>query len=210
MSIWSGAYSIVGPSERLKPRSGSRRSVCRIVSWRTCDAGRGIAKVAVVEWNGEPVRSVRKGFAAAAKAAGLPTSGADKVTPHVLRHAAATWGMQNCANLWELAGFLVMTPEMLWERYGHHHPDFQKDAARAGNSEGTHKLVLKYRNGLYKPIAGETTIERAAREQRIDEVFQPASPAGHRPTTRRRLSWGWRAGQGFHHSGLCGSDAAPP
>jgi integrase len=91
----------------------------------------GIATRAVVEWNGKPVRSVKKGFAAAVRAAGLPTTGPDRITPHVLRHSAATWAMQNGADLWQTAGFLGMTVEMLEERYGHHHPDFQADAARA-------------------------------------------------------------------------------
>jgi integrase len=73
------------------------------------------------------VRSVRKGFAAAVKAAGL-----DKyTTPHVLRHTAATWAMQNGADIWGAAGFLGMTVEMLERRYGHHHPDFQRDVADA-------------------------------------------------------------------------------
>jgi integrase len=92
---------------------------------------RGIATHAVVEWNGKPVRSVRKGFAAAVKAAGLPLAGPDRVTPHVLRHTAATWAMQQGADLWQAAGFLGMTVEMLQDRYGHHHPDFQVEAARA-------------------------------------------------------------------------------
>jgi len=87
----------------------------------------GIAKRAVVEWNGKPVRSVRKGFAAAVRAAGLD----DTVTPHVLRHTAATWAMQNGADLWQAAGFLGMTAELLQGRYGHHHPDFQREAAEA-------------------------------------------------------------------------------
>lgn len=87
----------------------------------------GIAQQAVVEWNGKPVRSVRKSFAAAVKAAGLDAT----VTPHVLRHTAATWAMQNGADLWQAAGFLGMTVEMLQGRYGHHHPDFQRDAAEA-------------------------------------------------------------------------------
>ena len=90
----------------------------------------GIATHAV-EWNGNPVRSVKKGFAAAVRAAGLPTTGPDRITPHVLRHTAATWAMQNGADLWQAAGFLGMTIEMLQDRYGHHHPDFQADAARA-------------------------------------------------------------------------------
>ena len=91
----------------------------------------GIATNAVVEWNGESVRSVRRGFAAAVKAAGLQATGPDRITPHVLRHTAATWAMQNGADLWQAAGFFGMTVEMLQHRYGHHHPDFQADAARA-------------------------------------------------------------------------------
>jgi integrase len=72
----------------------------------------GIATHAVVEWNGKPVRSVKKSFAAAVRAAGLPTTGPDRITPHVLRHTAATWAMQNGADLWQAAGFLGMTVEM--------------------------------------------------------------------------------------------------
>ena len=50
----------------------------------------GLARKAVVEWNGKPVASVRKGFAAAVRAAGLEAD----VTPYVLRHTCATWLMQ--------------------------------------------------------------------------------------------------------------------
>jgi integrase len=44
----------------------------------------GIARHAVIEWNGKPVKSVRKAFTAAVIAAGLDPQ---EVTPHVLRHA---------------------------------------------------------------------------------------------------------------------------
>ena len=85
----------------------------------------GIATHAVVEWNGKPVRSVRKGFAAAVKAANI-----DKhITPHWLRHTAATWLMQRGVDLWQAAGFLGMTVQTLEQVYGHHHPDFQREAA---------------------------------------------------------------------------------
>ncbi len=87
----------------------------------------GIATHSVIEWNGKPVRSVRKGFAAAVKTANL-----DKhVTPHTLRHTAATWAMQNGADLWQTAGYLGMTVETLEAVYGHHHPDHQAGAAAA-------------------------------------------------------------------------------
>lgn len=80
-----------------------------------------------VEWNGEPVKSVRKAFAAVVKSARL----SDNVTPHVLRHTAATWLMQAGVDLWEAAGFLGMTVEMLSQRYGHHHPEHLAGARAA-------------------------------------------------------------------------------
>jgi integrase len=80
-----------------------------------------------VEWNGEPVKSIRKGFGAAVADAGL----AGKVTPHVLRHTAATWLMQAGVDLWEAAGFLGMTIEILSARYGHHHPEHLSGARKA-------------------------------------------------------------------------------
>jgi integrase len=87
----------------------------------------GIAKHAVIEWNGKPVRSVRKAFAAAVAAAGINKH----ITPHILRHTAATWLMQAGVDLWHAAGFLGMTVEVLERVYGHHHPDFQAQAADA-------------------------------------------------------------------------------
>jgi integrase len=78
-----------------------------------------------VEWNGEAVKSVRKAFAACVKTAKLKD-----VTPHVLRHTAATWLMQAGTDPWQAAGYLGMTLEMLLERYGHHHPDHLGDATR--------------------------------------------------------------------------------
>lgn len=80
-----------------------------------------------VEWNSEPVTSIKKAFRAVVKDAGL---GPD-VTPHVLRHTAATWLMQAGTDPWEAAGFLGMTVETLMSRYGHHHPDYLSGARGA-------------------------------------------------------------------------------
>jgi integrase len=103
--------------KRQPPVRLSKRLLAHLRRWQRL----GIATYGVVEWNGKPVRSVRKGFAAAVKAANLPLSGPDKITPHVLRHTAATWAMQNGADLWQTAGLLGMTVEMLQQRYGHYH-----------------------------------------------------------------------------------------
>lgn len=80
-----------------------------------------------VEWYGEPVTKIAKAFRAVVKDAGL---GPD-VTPHVLRHTAATWLMQAGTDPWEAAGFLGMTVETLMSRYGHHHPDYLSGARGA-------------------------------------------------------------------------------
>jgi NAD(P)-dependent dehydrogenase (short-subunit alcohol dehydrogenase family) len=80
-----------------------------------------------VEWYGKPVTSIAKAFRAVVKDAGL---GPD-VTPHVLRHTAATWLMQAGTDPWEAAGFLGMTVETLMSRYGHHHPDYLSGARGA-------------------------------------------------------------------------------
>ena len=53
------------------------------------------------------------------------------VTPHTLRHTAATWLMQHGAQMWEAAGYLGMSEKTLRETYGHHHPDFLKGASAA-------------------------------------------------------------------------------
>ncbi len=105
-------------------------------------AAHGLARKAVVEWNGKPVDSVRKGFAAAVKAAGL---GAD-VTPHILRHTCATWLMQGGVNLWDAAGFLGMTVQQLEATYGHHHPEYQQEAIAAlGGQNAARNTVNKSR-----------------------------------------------------------------
>lgn len=107
-------------------------------------ARRGLARKSVVEWNGQAVESVRKGFEAAVRAAGL---GAD-VTPHILRHTCAIWLMQKGVNLWDAAGFLGMTVQQLEQGCGHHHPDYQEEAVAAlGGQYGARNPVNKKRQG---------------------------------------------------------------
>lgn len=99
--------------------------------------GRKIAHDHVVEWNGRPVSSIKKAFRSACESAGLgwyEGEGEERrfmtdITPHILRHTAATWLMQAGVDPWEASGFLGMTPEVLMNTYGHHHPDFQAEAA---------------------------------------------------------------------------------
>lgn len=84
---------------------------------RTCET--------VVEYRGEPVASVKTGFRAAAKRAHL-----SDVTPITLRHTAATWMMQAGMSPTLVAAFLGNTAEMVEKVYGHHHPDYLKEAGK--------------------------------------------------------------------------------
>jgi integrase len=106
-----------------------------------------------VEWYGEPVTSISKGFRAVVKDAGL---GPD-VTPHVLRHTAATWLMQAGTDPWEAAGFLGMTVETLMGRYGHHHPDYLSGARGAFSRHRN-----RHRNAATEREQTETNVTKIA------------------------------------------------
>jgi integrase len=91
-----------------------------------------------VEWNGAPVKSVKTAFNRAVRLAGLW----GRVAPHTLRHTAATWLMQRGVPIWQAAGFLGMSAEILERTYGHHHPDYLRDAADAITSKTTQNVSL--------------------------------------------------------------------
>jgi integrase len=76
---------------------------------------------------GRPVKKLRTGWKSIARAAGAGSED----SPHIMRHTAATWQMQSGTNPAEAAGYLGMSLETLWEVYGHHHPDYQPEAAAA-------------------------------------------------------------------------------
>jgi integrase len=78
---------VVNPLTK-KVRKG--RSVVPMNGWARAalyDARQGALTDYVIEWNADRVLNVRKGFTAAVRRAGL---GSD-VTPHTLRHTAASW-----------------------------------------------------------------------------------------------------------------------
>ena len=80
----------------------------------------------VIHRAGRPIKDVKSGFKGACRRVGI-----EDVSPHTLRHTCATWLMQRGVDKWEVAGFLGMTLETLEKNYGHHHPDFQMEAANA-------------------------------------------------------------------------------
>lgn len=97
--------------------------------WRAEDMGRETPVAFMIHFRGKPVDKQRKSWATARTAAGL----GEEVTPHILRHTAASWLMLAGADIWDAANYLGMSPKMLEDVYGHHHPDFQaKIAAKVG------------------------------------------------------------------------------
>jgi integrase len=78
----------------------------------------------VLHIDGERIGDIKKGFAAACERAGI-----QGVTPHTLKHTAATRLMQAGTDPWQAAGFLSTSVETLLRVYGHHHPDYQREAA---------------------------------------------------------------------------------
>jgi integrase len=78
----------------------------------------------VLHIDGERIGDIKKGFAGACERAGIAG-----VSPHTLKHTAATWLMQAGTDPWQAAGFLSTSVETLLRVYGHHHPDYQREAA---------------------------------------------------------------------------------
>jgi integrase len=111
--------------KRRPPARIHRRLLPFLRRWAKADLANGIATV--VHFQGVPVKKLKRSWAGVRKAAGL---GAD-VVPHTLRHTAATWLMQAGVDTFEAAGFLGMSVDTLERVYGHHHPDFQREAAQS-------------------------------------------------------------------------------
>lgn len=81
----------------------------------------------VVEWSGGSVKSIKKGFKAAAVAAGLPD-----VSPHVLRHTAAVHMAEASISMEEIAQFLGHSDSRITASvYARYSPEHLRKAASA-------------------------------------------------------------------------------
>lgn len=102
------------------PMNRRARRYLRVLSEaRTCDH--------VIEWGGHRVKSVKKGFKAAATRAGL-----SDVTPHILRHTAASWMAERGTPIFNISKYLGHSDSRITERrYAKLTPDYLKDAAEA-------------------------------------------------------------------------------
>lgn len=81
----------------------------------------------VIEYAGERVQNVKKGFAAAVERAGL-----EDVTPHDLRHTAAVWMAEDGVSMDEIAQFLGhSSPRVTFQVYARFSPTYLRRAAKA-------------------------------------------------------------------------------
>jgi len=104
---------------------------------------------------------VKTGFGSAVRIAGLDVT-VGNVTPHTLRHTAATWLMQRAAPMWEAAGFLGMSEKTLRDTNGHHHPDHLRGAAKAIGSRRTQPKKIALVVSLVEEKAERATASETA------------------------------------------------
>jgi integrase len=112
-----------------KRRTAARmpdRLLAHVRRWARLDLAQG-PQMAVVRYKGRPITRQQRGWDAVVKAAGL---GSD-VTPHVLKHSAATWLLQAGVDLWDVAGLTSTSTKTLEFVYGHHSPEYQNASATA-------------------------------------------------------------------------------
>ena len=80
----------------------------------------------VIEWDGNPVKSIKKAIRMAAKRSGV------RCSPHVFRHTAGVWMAQADVPMQKIAQFMGHTSSRVTERtYARYSPSFMKDAAAA-------------------------------------------------------------------------------
>jgi integrase len=93
--------------------------------WREHDLTRGI--VNVITYRGKPMKKARNSWSTA-----VGMANADHDAPHIMRHTAATWLMQDGkVTLAEASSYLGMSVDTLLRHYAHFHPAYQENAARA-------------------------------------------------------------------------------
>jgi integrase len=136
----------VETKKRRPPAPLPQRLLAHLRRWRQHGQRFG------VEWNGAPVKDVDKAFRRNAHDAGMPD-----VTPHTLRHTAATWLMQQGVDPWEAAGFLGMSLEQLERHYGHHHPDHLRGARDALDQRPGTRRERKWAATVSRPVSRNGT-----------------------------------------------------
>jgi integrase len=113
--------------KRQPPAPIHARLLPHLRRWHRMDMEGDDPTTYVNHFRGKPLKKLRRSWRTACDAIGL----SEKNVPHTLRHTAATWLAQAGVDPWEAAGYLGMSVEVFENTYGHHHPDYQSNAASA-------------------------------------------------------------------------------
>lgn len=111
----------VQTKKRSPPVRLGSRILAHLRRWHRFDGGKGN----IVHFRGAPIHRPVSSWERVRTAAGLP----EYVVPHILRHSRATHMLKQGVPIWEAANALGMSVAVLAAVYGHHAPDWQKDAA---------------------------------------------------------------------------------
>ena len=111
---------------------------------------RRMGQKSLIEFNGAPIGSIDKAFAANVDAAGL---GAEVVI-HTLRHTAITWLAIEGVDVYEILRFGGITMEVFENVYAHHHPDHMKGVAAGFNRHrNRHRYTVNERERADSNVA---------------------------------------------------------
>lgn len=108
--------------KRSPPVRLGNRILAHLRRWQRIDAGKASH---VVHFRGLAIDRPVRSWERIRRQAKLPAY----VVPHILRHSRATHMMKAGISPWEVANALGMSVPVLLSTYGHHAPDWQKDAA---------------------------------------------------------------------------------
>jgi integrase len=111
----------VQTKKRAPPVKIGQRLLSHLRRWKKMDG----ESIYLVSFRGKAIKRPIRAWERVRVAAGLP----EYVTPHVLRHSRATHSLKQGVSPWEVANALGMSVTVLMQHYGHHAPDWQKDAA---------------------------------------------------------------------------------
>lgn len=121
-------------TKTLQPKARIHdRLYLHLIRWQKADAAAGGTHV--ITFKGVPMKKFRPSWVSVAIEAGhAKPSPCNRFWivddgPHILRHTAVTWHLQAGISYHETAGFVGMSAETIEKHYGHHSPDFQRNAA---------------------------------------------------------------------------------
>jgi integrase len=108
--------------KRAPPVRLGARILAHLSRWRRLDDGQTDF---VVHFRGNKIDRPVRSWERVRRLANRPVY----VVPHILRHSRATHMLKQGVPLWEAANALGMSVQVMAAVYGHHAPDWQKDAA---------------------------------------------------------------------------------